>query len=185
MKYIHSFELVCTNVSQLLIGLVKDPEQTNTNFLCKNAISDFFNRRIFLAYPGLYLQELETVQEGYLKKIVIKLPPILDHIGPVTLLFWMVTKPLTVKDCTRELQLQYASSTLHPSISFQGRHEVFRRGIDNDGHVANFNETEQIANVASQADQNKATTMLNLVSYVQIRGSVPVFWAKINTLRSV
>ena len=79
MKYIHSFELVNTNVSQLLIGLVKDPGQTNTNFLCKNAISDFLNHRIFLAYPGLFLQELETVQEGYLKKFVIKLPPILNH----------------------------------------------------------------------------------------------------------
>jgi phosphatidylinositol 4-phosphatase len=63
---------------------------------------------------------------------------------------------------------------------FRAGTRYFRRGIDHDGHVANFNETEQIATVASQADPNKAATTL---SFVQIRGSVPVFWAEINTLR--
>src|SRR5260221_7146001 len=56
----------------------------------------------------------------------------------------------------------------------------FRRGVDHDGHVANFNETEQIATVPSQADPNDAATTL---SFVQIRGSVPIFWSEINTLR--
>jgi|HubBroStandDraft_1064217.scaffolds.fasta_scaffold1885919_1 hypothetical protein len=94
----------------------------------------------------------------------------------------MVTKPLTSKTVG-----SYSYSMPHQRCIRRSRfrHEVFRRGIDNGGHVANFNETEQIANVASQADQNKAATTLNLVSYVQIRGSVPVFWAEINTLRSV
>ncbi|EGO02783.1 hypothetical protein SERLA73DRAFT_102758 [Serpula lacrymans var. lacrymans S7.3] len=60
----------------------------------------------------------------------------------------------------------------------------FRRGIDHDGHVANFNETEQIllvedqpAALASSGDYN------DKLSFVQIRGSVPVYWAEINTLR--
>lgn len=52
----------------------------------------------------------------------------------------------------------------------------FRRGIDEDGHVANFNETEQILLVGP--DDNSVQ-----LSFVQIRGSVPVFWAEINTLR--
>ena len=63
---------------------------------------------------------------------------------------------------------------------FRAGTRYFRRGIDHDGHVANFNETEQIATIPSQADVNKAATTL---SFVQIRGSVPVFWAEINTLR--
>ncbi|KAI0281599.1 SacI homology domain-containing protein [Russula aff. rugulosa BPL654] len=63
---------------------------------------------------------------------------------------------------------------------FRAGTRYFRRGVDHDGHVANFNETEQITTVASQADPNKAATTL---SFVQIRGSVPVFWAEINTLR--
>ncbi|KAH9947940.1 SacI homology domain-containing protein [Amylocystis lapponica] len=52
----------------------------------------------------------------------------------------------------------------------------FRRGVDHDGHVANFNETEQILLVGPD------DTSIQL-SFVQIRGSVPVFWAEVNTLR--
>lgn len=52
----------------------------------------------------------------------------------------------------------------------------FRRGIDRDGHVANFNETEQILIVGPD------DTSVQL-SFVQIRGSIPVFWAEVNTLR--
>jgi phosphatidylinositol 4-phosphatase len=63
---------------------------------------------------------------------------------------------------------------------FRAGTRYFRRGIDHDGHVANFNETEQIAIVPSRADPNEAATTL---SFVQIRGSVPVFWAEINNLQ--
>ena len=63
---------------------------------------------------------------------------------------------------------------------FRAGTRYFRRGIDHDGHVANFNETEQIAIVPSHADPNEAATTL---SFVQIRGSVPVFWAEINNLQ--
>lgn len=76
----------------------------------------------------------------------------------------------------RKLQLYLISRRSR----FRAGTRYFRRGIDHDGHVANFNETEQIVTVASQADPNKAATTL---SFVQIRGSVPVFWAEINTLR--
>ncbi|KAI0762688.1 SacI homology domain-containing protein [Fomes fomentarius] len=51
----------------------------------------------------------------------------------------------------------------------------FRRGIDPEGHVANFNETEQILLVGDESDTQ--------LSFVQIRGSIPVYWAEINTLR--
>jgi hypothetical protein len=76
----------------------------------------------------------------------------------------------------RKLQLYLISRRSR----FRAGTRYFRRGIDHDGHVANFNETEQIATVPSQADPNEAATTL---SFVQIRGSVPVFWAEINTLR--
>src|SRR5216684_2607899 len=76
----------------------------------------------------------------------------------------------------RKLQLYLISRRSR----FMAGTRYFRRGIDHDGHVANFNETEQIATVPSLTDQNKAATTL---SFVQIRGSVPVFWAEISTLR--
>ena len=57
----------------------------------------------------------------------------------------------------------------------------FRRGIDHEGHVANFVETEQILLLDRMG---KPTGDLGArLSFVQIRGSVPVYWAEINTLR--
>ena len=42
------------------------------------------------------------------------------------------------------------------------------RGVDDDGHVANFVETEQLVTI------DKSCT-----SFVQIRGSVPLFWEQV------
>lgn len=47
----------------------------------------------------------------------------------------------------------------------------YRRGCDSDGNVANFVETEQLV-------EHKET----LTSFVQIRGSIPLFWSQIPTL---
>jgi hypothetical protein len=70
---------------------------------------------------------------------------------------------------------------------FRAGTRYFRRGIDHEGHVANFNETEQLLMVeddvpigGSQPAGGEFGTQL---SFVQIRGSVPVFWAEVNTLR--
>ncbi|KAF8324844.1 inositol/phosphatidylinositol phosphatase [Cantharellus anzutake] len=71
----------------------------------------------------------------------------------------------------------------------------FTRGIDSEGHVANYNETEQIIFIDDEDDaasQNgssygyggltevKGTTRM---SFVQTRGSAPFYWAEINNLR--
>ncbi|KAI6005178.1 SacI homology domain-containing protein [Pisolithus orientalis] len=61
----------------------------------------------------------------------------------------------------------------------------FRRGIDHQGHVANFNETEQIVLVEESAAGRISNSEIftHKLSFVQTRGSVPVFWGEINTLR--
>ena len=48
------------------------------------------------------------------------------------------------------------------------------RGIDQNGHVANFVETEQLVEVDG-----------NVASFVQIRGSIPLLWSQRPDLRSV
>ena len=40
------------------------------------------------------------------------------------------------------------------------------RGVDEDGHVANYVETEQVI------------TLLHQVAFLQVRGSEPVFWSQ-------
>ena len=82
---------------------------------------------------------------------------------------------------------------------FRGGTRYFSRGIDQDGHVSNYNETEQLVILndvtgqptgyaGGQGMQNGkvgggSTNETQILSYVQTRGSVPVFWAEINTLR--
>ncbi|KAK9473917.1 SacI homology domain-containing protein [Dipodascopsis tothii] len=52
----------------------------------------------------------------------------------------------------------------------------FSRGIDAAGHVSNYNETEQLLVLDS-------SPAVETYSYVQTRGSVPVYWAEINDLK--
>ena len=86
-------------------------------------------------------------------------------------------------------------------ITRRSRHRAgtryLTRGIDDLGHVANFNETEQIiilnegagglGGFAGGGDGQNGKVVndgheTQVLSYVQTRGSVPVYWAEINTL---
>lgn len=64
---------------------------------------------------------------------------------------------------------------------FRAGTRYFRRGIDADGHVGNFNETEQflITWGATETDSKEN----QVFSFLQTRGSVPVYWAEINNLK--
>lgn len=76
----------------------------------------------------------------------------------------------------------------------------FSRGIDENGNVSNFNETEQAIILNDHASggmggfagngsqQNGAVggnagKEVQVLAYVQTRGSVPVYWAEVNTLK--
>jgi hypothetical protein len=86
-------------------------------------------------------------------------------------------------------------------ISRRSRHRAgtryFSRGMDEEGHVSNFNETEQIVILNDSAagklggfaggvgihdEKGSNGTEVQIMSYVQTRGSVPVYWAEVNTL---
>lgn len=68
---------------------------------------------------------------------------------------------------------------------FRAGTRYFRRGVDSEGHVANFNETEQLlfvetpnASIPLAGDE-----FASRLSFVQIRGSIPLCWAEVNTVR--
>ncbi|KAF2192131.1 hypothetical protein K469DRAFT_653393 [Zopfia rhizophila CBS 207.26] len=75
----------------------------------------------------------------------------------------------------------------------------FSRGIDENGNVSNFNETEQTIILNDHAsgglggfasNQNgsvggHAGKEVQVLAYVQTRGSVPVYWAEVNTLKYI
>lgn len=77
----------------------------------------------------------------------------------------------------------------------RGGTRYFSRGIDEEGHVSNYNETEQVlvlndngSGMSGFTGGNNMQTSktesreMQIMSYVQTRGSVPVYWAEINTL---
>ncbi|KAJ5675602.1 Phosphoinositide phosphatase SAC1 [Penicillium macrosclerotiorum] len=84
-------------------------------------------------------------------------------------------------------------------ITRRSRHRAgtryFSRGIDEQGNVSNYNETEQIVILNDAAGglsgyapgqsmtNNKTGQDLQVYSFVQTRGSVPVFWAEVNDLK--
>lgn len=89
-------------------------------------------------------------------------------------------------------------------ISRRSRHRggtrFFTRGLDDKGHAANYNETEQIvilndnnnkgiSGFAASDMQGGMTAKAmdgqetQVISYVQTRGSVPTYWAEVNTLK--
>ena len=83
---------------------------------------------------------------------------------------------------------------------FRAGTRYFSRGIDEQGHVSNFNETEQIVVLndnneglggfasGKEIPDGKAFRdgqEIQILSYVQTRGSVPVYWAEVNTLHYV
>ena len=81
----------------------------------------------------------------------------------------------------KHVSLQTVMNDNHPQkLCLFARFEV--RGVNDDGHVANFVETEQLVK-----PNNPKYTLLQLIlmqvsleascsSFVQIRGSVPLFW---------
>jgi len=52
------------------------------------------------------------------------------------------------------------------------------RGSDNNGNVANFAESEEIVVHRSKNDSGK----INLLSFLQLRGSVPLLWTQMPNL---
>lgn len=61
---------------------------------------------------------------------------------------------------------------------FRAGTRYFRRGVDKDGNVGNFNETEQIL-----LAENPESEKIHVFSFLQTRGSVPIYWAEINNLK--
>ncbi|KAI7879226.1 SacI homology domain-containing protein [Mucor mucedo] len=71
-------------------------------------------------------------------------------------------------------------------ITRRSRHRpgtrFFSRGIDAEGHVSNFVETEQLVLYDGPSASQSVEGKIEL-SYVQTRGSIPVYWAQVINLK--
>ncbi|CAG8596793.1 8906_t:CDS:10, partial [Paraglomus occultum] len=65
---------------------------------------------------------------------------------------------------------------------FRNGTRFFSRGVDRDGNVSNYVETEQIVEVDPLEDKYEFEGKVKL-SYVQTRGSIPIYWAQVNNIK--
>ena len=101
-------------------------------------------------------------------------------------------KPTTFKSTSITLALISRRSR------YRGGTRFFTRGLDEEGHVANYNETEQVlilndatsglGGYAGSTDMQSGKfdsdqKEMQIMSYVQTRGSVPTYWSEINSLK--
>ncbi|KAF1343615.1 SacI homology domain-containing protein [Delphinella strobiligena] len=87
-------------------------------------------------------------------------------------------------------------------ITRRSRHRTgtryFSRGLDEQGHASNYNETEQITILNDDSSSGMTTFAgdggfsssrpapgreTQILAYVETRGSVPLYWAEVNTLK--
>lgn len=71
-------------------------------------------------------------------------------------------------------------------ISRRSRHRAgtryFSRGIDAQGNVSNFNETEHIV-ILDPVTNALIPSNRTVMAHVQTRGSIPIYWTQINNIK--
>ncbi|XP_062376083.1 phosphatidylinositide phosphatase SAC2 [Sardina pilchardus] len=75
--------------------------------------------------------------------------------------------PLQELTCVDNIHPRFAVAIISRRSRHRAGMRYKRRGVDTDGHVANYVETEQLIHVHSHT-----------LSFVQARGSVPIFWSQ-------
>ncbi|OMJ07270.1 Phosphatidylinositide phosphatase SAC1 [Smittium culicis] len=55
----------------------------------------------------------------------------------------------------------------------------FSRGVDDDGNVSNYAETEQIVEIGKTGNDVFKSSYGKIISYLQLRGSIPIKWTQI------
>ncbi|KAF7639958.1 SAC domain-containing protein, partial [Meloidogyne graminicola] len=84
-----------------------------------------------------------------------------------------------VNNCTFNLALISRRSVYRPGVRFH------TRGADSEGNCANFVETEQLVEFdvggggrVGKSSPNNSATFRHISSFIQIRGSIPIYWSQ-------
>ncbi|GJN88438.1 hypothetical protein Rhopal_001404-T1 [Rhodotorula paludigena] len=120
----------------------------------------WFNRHLISPFvqAGLHAYVL-VLQQGFCQQVTVNLP-----LRPYSTLTPSAVPP-SPTSVTLDLILLTRRSTERPGLRYQ------RRGINDSGQVANFCESEFIVVCEREGRRHVA-------SFVQIRGSIPVFWSQ-------
>ncbi|GAA5911757.1 hypothetical protein JCM8208_005589 [Rhodotorula glutinis] len=121
----------------------------------------WFNRHLMAPFVRAELHSFIIVlMQGFCEEITVPLP-----IQPYRTLSDREPDPASPTSIDLDLVIISRRSTERPGLRYQ------RRGINDDGDVANFVETEFIISCVREGAKHTC-------SFVQIRGSMPVFWSQ-------
>ncbi|KAF0266963.1 hypothetical protein FOG51_02246 [Hanseniaspora uvarum] len=160
---------------------ITDEENTYLKIFKENLLNSslYFSNTLDLTNTQQTLNKLGSVStsiknlntkfqwNNYLTKDLIEDPESHSFITPI---IYGYVKVLFTTFHDEKIQL---SLITRRSIKNAGT-RYFRRGANEDGNVANFNETEQVVYLP---EKNK------FLSFLQIRGSVPIQWCEVNNLQ--
>lgn len=86
--------------------------------------------------------------------------------------FQTTSLPLSEPDLTAQLLIISRRSRERPGLRYQ------RRGVNGEGQVANYVETEQVLLVRRAGQEGGDGAQSHLFSFVQFRGSIPLYWSQ-------
>ncbi|KAL6939063.1 hypothetical protein ACO0OL_000686 [Hanseniaspora opuntiae] len=168
-------------VDQIINQNITNEEQTYLDILKENLLNSslYFSNTLDLTNTQQALNKLGSVHTSiktintkfqwnkYLTKDLLEGPDYHSFITPV---IYGYVKVLFTTFQSEKVQLSLITRRSNKNAGTR----YFRRGADEEGNVANFNETEQVLYLP---EKNK------FLSYLQIRGSVPLQWCEVNNLR--
>ncbi|KAK4974713.1 hypothetical protein LTR28_010280 [Elasticomyces elasticus] len=184
MYFSYSFDL--TNTFQ------RQAHSDSSVPLWKRADSRFFWNRFIQSDLIDFRQGLKGGLQGAFARQSVQRPAVDPYILPV--MFGMMN---TTNTSIKGTSLTFVLITRRSRYRAGTRY--FSRGIDERGNVSNFNETEQAVILNDDASSGLSSFAghegyedskpkgigreTQVLSYVQTRGSVPVYWAEVNTLQ--
>ena len=124
------------------------------------------------------IESFTTLDSTFLwnRKLIQTLVPNLGDIEWLNLFVAPLMQGFALTRSFSEEGIKHTVSVISRRSTAQAGTRYNARGIDDDGNVAIFTETECIVTSSVGADGAE------LFSFVQIRGSVPVFWSQSNSL---
>ncbi|KAL6935350.1 hypothetical protein ACO0R3_000393 [Hanseniaspora guilliermondii] len=168
-------------VDQIINQNITNEERTYSDILRENLLNSslYFSNTLDLTNTQQTLNKLGSVHSSvetinpkfqwnhYLTKDLLELSDYHSFITPV---IYGYVKVLFTTFQNEKVQLSLITRRSNKNAGTR----YFRRGADEEGNVANFNETEQILYLP---EKNK------FLSFLQIRGSVPLQWCEVNNLK--
>jgi len=104
---------------------------------------------------------------------------LLDHVIPVTSAFVGIQRGINIPspNTSTSVKEKYDQLLISRRSKYRTGTRFTRRGVDGNGAVANYAETEQICFILRDDGGSDSSDLKEVYSHVQTRGSIPLHWS--------